>query len=279
MTHGVLLIIKDWEDDYRDMLEPFCELDLSQEEMALDHRAVFKAEILASDIKEAFKKHNIKQRKKIDGQIMYVYDRIEDFINDYHGYVLNKEKDAYGYYYNPNAKWDWFELGGRWSGMIKLKEGKRGLKGKKSFMIEGDPYKNGGVDMARVRNIDEKWLKKTVFLAVLDSKGWYEASLSGYFGCSIPNGYCCIPDEIKKKTIDKHINNECWTETHKINIMTLTNKYYKLEEDKYIKIKKEEDDIRSVTFFTKLHWDQNFYNRFLKDLDPEKILCVIDYHN
>jgi len=28
--------------------------------------------------------------------------------------------------YNPDSKWDWYLLGGRWSGMIKLKEGKTG---------------------------------------------------------------------------------------------------------------------------------------------------------
>jgi len=30
-----------------------------------------------------------------------------------------------GYYYNPNAKWDWYELGGRWGGYFKLKNGDR----------------------------------------------------------------------------------------------------------------------------------------------------------
>ena len=269
MTHTVVLIIKDWDDDYIEMLEPYSE----------DSNLVFEDILLVKDADELLKKHNEKERNKPDGEERHIYESIDRFMLEYDGYSLNDKETAYGYYNNPKSKWDWYQLGGRWAGMIRLKEGKRGLKGKKSFMIEGDPYKNGGVDMARVRNIDEKWLKKIVFLAVLDSKGWYESSTSGYFGCSIPNGYCCIPNEIKKKTIDKHINNERWTETHKINIMTLTNKYYKLEEDKYIKIKKEEDDIRSVTFFTKLHWDQNFYNRFLKDLDPEKILCVIDYHN
>lgn len=29
-----------------------------------------------------------------------------------------------GYWENPNRKWDWYEIGGRWSGLLKLKSGK-----------------------------------------------------------------------------------------------------------------------------------------------------------
>lgn len=35
------------------------------------------------------------------------------------------EEDGYEYWTNPNAKWDWFEVGGRWSGRLRLKNGER----------------------------------------------------------------------------------------------------------------------------------------------------------
>lgn len=31
--------------------------------------------------------------------------------------------------YNQNAEWDWYEVGGRWPGMLKLKDGAKGLGG------------------------------------------------------------------------------------------------------------------------------------------------------
>ncbi len=31
--------------------------------------------------------------------------------------------------YNPDAKWDWYALGGRWSGLLKLKPGREGVTG------------------------------------------------------------------------------------------------------------------------------------------------------
>ncbi len=39
---------------------------------------------------------------------------------------VDKTTGRNGYWRNPNAKWDWYELGGRWRGTLKLIDGKRG---------------------------------------------------------------------------------------------------------------------------------------------------------
>lgn len=36
---------------------------------------------------------------------------------------VHDEEASFGYYSNPNAKWDWFEIGGRWNNSIKTKSG------------------------------------------------------------------------------------------------------------------------------------------------------------
>lgn len=33
------------------------------------------------------------------------------------------EDSVFGYYFNPNAEWDWFQIGGRWNNFIKKKSG------------------------------------------------------------------------------------------------------------------------------------------------------------
>lgn len=33
----------------------------------------------------------------------------------------DEKQGDYGYWYNPNAKWDWWTVGGRWSGLLHLK--------------------------------------------------------------------------------------------------------------------------------------------------------------
>lgn len=47
------------------------------------------------------------------------YKTIEVFAREYFGYSVSDGK--YGYIRNPNAKWDWYVLGGRWVNTLKLK--------------------------------------------------------------------------------------------------------------------------------------------------------------
>lgn len=53
-----------------------------------------------------------------------IYGTFEEFMRDYAGYELEDGATRYGYYHNPNAKWDWYEIGGRFSGSIKDRQGR-----------------------------------------------------------------------------------------------------------------------------------------------------------
>jgi hypothetical protein len=78
------------------------------------------------------------------------YDSVEQFAEKYHGY--HREGDSWGYYRNPNAKWDWYSLGGRWTGLLKLKEGTQGDTGSPGLMTA--PAEEGYADSALKRDID-----------------------------------------------------------------------------------------------------------------------------
>jgi len=54
--------------------------------------------------------------------------------------------------YNPNSKWDWWQIGGRWSGMLKLKKEARGLHGEGSLVYGNKP----GIDVAFLKDVDFK---------------------------------------------------------------------------------------------------------------------------
>jgi len=43
----------------------------------------------------------------------------EEWIEDWFGY--QKKGDKYGFYTNPNGRWDWYVMGGRWRGYFKVK--------------------------------------------------------------------------------------------------------------------------------------------------------------
>lgn len=53
-----------------------------------------------------------------------VYGDEKAFAKDYYGYEWDEEKQAYGYWENPNAKWDWWTIGGRYAGRLTTKAGK-----------------------------------------------------------------------------------------------------------------------------------------------------------
>lgn len=95
-----------------------------------------------------------------------------DFLGDYHdfsivldGHVLSKD-EKYRYALvdkdgnvlkvirrtNPNSKWDWYVMGGRWSGFFKPKAGRRGTLGKPGS-FDNVPEK-GYVDQAIKGDID-----------------------------------------------------------------------------------------------------------------------------
>jgi hypothetical protein len=62
---------------------------------------------------------------------------------------------------NPNSKWDWWLIGGRWTGAFKLKPGAKGIVGKPGTMTEpappgyADQALKGDIDFEQMRNDEE----------------------------------------------------------------------------------------------------------------------------
>lgn len=81
-----------------------------------------------------------------------IYDSFDEYVRRYHGYELSPT-GKYGYYSNPNAKWDWYEIGGRWTGYWPTKEGTEDVGiGQPGLMTE--PAAEGRADVIRIRNVD-----------------------------------------------------------------------------------------------------------------------------
>lgn len=77
--------------------------------------------------------------------------------------------------YNPKSKWDWYSLGGRWSGLIKLKEGAEGIEGESG--VFGNET---GIDAAMKKDIDN--LDEIRTFAVVKDGEWYERGSMGWWG-------------------------------------------------------------------------------------------------
>lgn len=82
--------------------------------------------------------------------------------------------------YNPDSKWDWYQLGGRWNDFLKLKKGKKGIKGSPSLLDDQPSNKNDYCDRALKKDIDFDGMRSK---AEEDARKNYEKVLSVFGGC------------------------------------------------------------------------------------------------
>ena len=114
MSHFTVLIIG---NDVEEQLEPYFELEctMNQEEMKNDPRAEFVEEMTTEALTEDFLKTK-------NDHPEYYYETLEDFASEYHGYIKAEDEEVWGRFTNPKSKWDWYQIGGRWSGIFKIKD-------------------------------------------------------------------------------------------------------------------------------------------------------------
>jgi len=153
MSHFTVLVIGDNVDE---QLYPYCELECSmnQEQIKNDPRSKFVQEFTTEELEKDFIKVKNEQPEEY-------FETLEEFAEEYHGYQKDDDTDGWGSRTNPNSKWDWYSIGGRWSGIFKVKNkpkypddlviGKRGT-------FDNIP-KKGYVDSARLCDIDFDGMK------------------------------------------------------------------------------------------------------------------------
>jgi hypothetical protein len=93
--------------------------------------------------------------KKVKVAVKDVYATYEEFLKDYHGYDYPDPRTGkYGYWHNENQKWDWFQVGGRWTGFFLIKPdakrkyflGSPGLMTPQSDKNHADSIAKGDID-------------------------------------------------------------------------------------------------------------------------------------
>lgn len=154
MSHYTVLVIG---DNPEEQLEPFWELDLPKEDLIKDKRAVFEESFKVEDLEKEFLKFKEKYKEDLekgeqDYWLKYRTCSAKEWLESWSGDYLNNEETAYGYYANPNSKWDWYSLGGRWTGAFKLKVDCEGKVGKPGLMTS--PNEPGTCDQAKKGDID-----------------------------------------------------------------------------------------------------------------------------
>ncbi len=140
MSHFSVMVVTQNAQTVEKLLDPYWELDLKPEDAKKDPRSGFVEEI-AAGAEEAYCRGILKEsadflkkeKEEIEGRytgrrLWEVYTGFAErqnwatFIEEYSGEHQNDD-GAWGYWHNPNAKWDWYVVGGRCRDMLRLKDG------------------------------------------------------------------------------------------------------------------------------------------------------------
>jgi len=186
----------------------------------------------------------------------FIFEDFESFINEYHNYTESDvDPGRYGYNHNPNAKWDWFEEGGRWKDYLDLKDG-----------TKADSAESGEVDWEQMFNNKERKdrAKRTWEIVVEESllkKGEKKEDFVGLF----TNKEHLLEKYLDKKTYIKIsaakttyavLNDDGWHEAGEMGWFGMSSTSGREEEDFIL----------------------NYFDNFIKDLDPETFVTVVDCH-
>lgn len=125
-----------------------------------DHRQAF---ILITAVDRYSRDNVVIHAEKVEIAEVAIKDIMswDDYMTDYCGYEFDEEQGAYGYWTNEKAKWDWYQLGGRWNGYFKIKSpdpstavvGDDGVFGpsKKDYVGRADQTAKGNIDIEAMR--------------------------------------------------------------------------------------------------------------------------------
>jgi hypothetical protein len=112
----------------------------------------------------------------VSAKFSELYPTFEEFCKKWHGAKPN-EQGRYGYSHNPKAKWDWYTIGGRWSGYFKALPGATGKVGEPG--VFGNKAKPGWYDQLRRGDIDFDGMRADSAAEASKRYDIYEAAVAG----------------------------------------------------------------------------------------------------
>ena len=166
------------------------------------------------------------------------YGDLDTFAEEYFGY--EKHNGVYGHFHNPLGRWDWWVVGGRYGSYLINKAGKA-----------GDSFKVKDIDFAAMERRNEE-----------NAKEWWaeahqekNAAMAGFL-------YGIEPDMTMDEYVKQRTAISAWA-------VLIGNNWIERGEMGWFGMSHNETD-HSV-------WEAEMA-KFLKNLDPEQTLTVVDCH-
>lgn len=96
--------------------------------------------------------------------------------------VAQRTEDGETWWYNPDAKWDWYQIGGRWSGELQLRANAAEddyARGERSWTNENELPTPGTCDLARIRALDLVGMRDAAAAKAVDDWNEYASVVHG----------------------------------------------------------------------------------------------------
>lgn len=215
-----------------------------------------------------------------------VYQTFEEFVEERYGTFYYEEQEAYGYYYNPDAFYDWYSIGGRWSDMFLVKDdcGEYGIADRSWTCADKETKAPDGYRWTcAARKKDIAW--QTMYDWELEKAKLRYARLAQAFETgTLPEGMHGIITEDGIRIFGEPVYHKGETE----------NQYL----ERYIKLKRKKYPINIYAFLTEGIWTvverfipdgensrfednvdwEDDLEQFIDGLDDETVLVSVDCH-
>ena len=196
-----------------------------------------------------------------------LYPTFKEYMEEYIAASFDEEQQDYGYWENPNAKWDWWQIGGRWNGSLKAKDGKNG----DINLVCPIHNQQGRYSQARVADIDFQPDEEK------DTRNlrWWEVVIEGSplrEGENKDDFYCFYK---KEYIIARYKNKENYA---LIESSMITYAVILPDGTWYQKGQMGWFGCGSETSDASYEWDIRYKENFIDKADPNWILTIVDCH-
>jgi hypothetical protein len=123
-----------------------------------------------------------------------VFPTFDDYMEELYG-PRDEKTGRYGEWFNPNSQYDWYQLGGRFTGHLVLKPGREGLIGSPGICTAAAG--RGRADQAEKGDIDFTAMSRERYARILDA--WSELERSGQTGHRHAKWRCDIPETVTSR--------------------------------------------------------------------------------
>lgn len=181
----------------------------------------------AGPCKHAMRTKRAKKMQVVNRAFRKVYTSLKDYAEEYCCYTYEADRNKCGYYSNPKAFWDWYQIGGRWPYELLVKTdckdfsiGERDI----DYVLPQTPAGYMWVSAARKKDIAwdamREWRKQQALISFAElEKAFAEGVIpSEVFGKITEKGISGFREMlyIRGETVEEYLNCEYQKSTHEI---------------------------------------------------------------